>query len=115
MLKTPLLSLILVLAAALLGAVGQFVFQHAAKTSRGLASVLVSPWAWLGMLTYLSVMVLFTQAFRLGGNVKVLYPIYATTFIWAALGALALHGTPIRPIHMAGMTLLISGIVCMSW
>lgn len=30
-------------------------------------------------------MVLFVAAFKKGGELSVLYPIYATTFIWAAL------------------------------
>jgi drug/metabolite transporter (DMT)-like permease len=47
--------------------------------------------------------------------VKVLYPIYATTFIWAAVIAWMRHGTPIEPIHAGGMALLMIGVVCMSW
>ena len=43
----------------------------------------------------------------------VLYPIYATTFIWAALIALAAYGTPIRFVNIAGMALLIVGMYLM--
>ncbi len=44
--KTPLLSVAVVLFAALLGALGQFVFHRAAKVSKGgVFSVLVNPWA----------------------------------------------------------------------
>ena len=37
------------------------------------------------VITYLLVIVLFTYAFSIGGTVRVLYPLYASTFIWAAL------------------------------
>ncbi len=59
-------------------------------------------------------MVFFTYAFRLGGTVRVLYPIYATMFIWAAIIAWLLHGDPIRPVHVLGMGLLLTGIVLMT-
>ncbi|MEZ6069929.1 MAG: hypothetical protein R3C10_06530 [Pirellulales bacterium] len=110
------MSMLLVLVASILGAIGPFLFQQAAKAQVGHALVaLVNPWAIAGMASYLTVMLLFTQAFRLGGTVKVLYPIYATTFVWAAVISLLYFGQPVRPIHIVGMGLLVAGIVCMSW
>jgi multidrug transporter EmrE-like cation transporter len=58
-------------------------------------------------------MVLFVAAFRRGGNMAVLYPIYASTFIWAALIALLAFDTPIKPVNIAGMALLVAGMVLM--
>lgn len=115
MLGTPLLSMLLVLAAAVPGAVGQFHFQRGAKSADSVDALLLSPWAWTGMACYVTVMLLFTNALRLGGSVRVLYPLYASTFLWAAVLSLLLFGQPIRPIHGLGMALLIAGIVCMSW
>jgi drug/metabolite transporter (DMT)-like permease len=45
--------------------------------------------------------------------VDALYPIYATTFIWAALISYFAFHTPIRPVHIGGMGLLILGMYCM--
>ena len=59
-------------------------------------------------------MMLFSYAFQRGGTVPVLYPIYATTFIWAAFMAWGLFGQPVRLIHVVGMVLLMAGIICMS-
>jgi multidrug transporter EmrE-like cation transporter len=114
--QTPIVALVCVLAASLLGAAGQFLFKLAA--SRGGASsfgFLATPWAFLGLACYVAVMLLFSFAFRRGGTVTVLYPLYASTFIWAAVMAWILYGQPIRPIHVAGMVLLIAGMVCMGW
>ena len=115
MFKTPMVSIVCVLIASVLGAAGQFLFKAASSPAKGGAlSVLKSPWAIAGMLCYVTVMLLFTHAFRRGGTVTVLYPIYASTFIWAALMALALYGDPIRPIHVVGMALLVLGMFLMS-
>ena len=66
-----------------------------------------------GVVAYIAVMALFVAAFRKGGELSVLYPVYATTFIWAALIGLAAYGTPIRPVNVAGMLLLIAGMFLM--
>ena len=58
-------------------------------------------------------MVLFVAAFKHGGDLAVLYPVYASTFIWAALISLAVYGTPIKPVNVAGMALLLAGMFLM--
>ena len=113
---TPIVALACVLLASLLGAVGQFLFKAAAERggSAGLG-FLATPSALAGLACYVTVMMLFSYAFRRGGTVTVLYPLYASTFIWAAVMAWALYGQPIRWIHVAGMALLIVGMICMGW
>ena len=114
--KTPLLAIASVLVAALLGAIAPFFFEHGSKQWQGrVADFVMNPWILAGMATYLAVMVIFTYAFRLGGTVRVLYPLYATTFIWAALIAMFHHGAPVSLIHVGGMALLVVGIIAMSW
>ena len=116
LMQTPLLAIASVLVAALLGAIAPFFFEHGSKEWQGrVVDFVLNPWILAGMATYLAVMVFFSYAFRLGGTVKVLYPIYATTFIWAALIALLHQGAPVAPIHVGGMVLLIAGIVAMTW
>ncbi len=58
-------------------------------------------------------MVLFVAAFKRGGSMAVLYPVYASTFIWAALIAWLAFDHPIRPVHVAGMALLVCGMYLM--
>ena len=67
----------------------------------------------VGVVCYIAVMVLFVAAFKRGGSLTVLYPVYASTFIWAAVLALIVYGTPIKPVNVAGMLLLIAGMYCM--
>ena len=52
-------------------------------------------------------------AFRKGGALSVLYPVYACTFIFAAIIGLVAYGTPIRPVNVVGMMLLVLGMYLM--
>ena len=58
-------------------------------------------------------MILFVAAFKKGGALTVLYPIYATTFIWAAVIAWMVYAVPIRPINVGGMCSLVAGMYLM--
>jgi uncharacterized membrane protein len=112
--KTPAASVLCFLLASFLGAAGQFLYKAGAERAGGsLSSWLLNGRILAGVACYAGVMVLFVAAFRKGGALTVLYPVYATTFIWAALLALLLHGTPIRPANVAGMALLVAGMYLM--
>jgi multidrug transporter EmrE-like cation transporter len=67
----------------------------------------------LGVVCYGAVMVLFVAAFKRGGSLGVWYPVYASTFIWAAVIAALAFGTSLKPINFAGMALLVGGMYCM--
>lgn len=99
--------------AAFIGALGQFLYKSgAAQATAGWQSYL--NWRLgAGVACYLGVMVLFVAAFKRGGELSVLYPVYASTFIWAALIGLLAYGTPIKPIHAGGMLLLLLGMYLM--
>ncbi len=55
------------------------------------------------------------SASRLGKSSVPCSASYATTFIWAAVIAALRCSDAIQPLHVAGMVLLLGGIVCMSW
>ncbi len=112
--QTPLFSIACFVIASLLGAVGQFLYKSGAdKATDTLPSYLLNWRILTGVVSYIAVMVLFVTAFKRGGALTVLYPIYATTFIWAALIALAAYGVPIKFVNIAGMALLIVGMYLM--
>jgi drug/metabolite transporter (DMT)-like permease len=99
--------------AAVFGAVGQYLYKSGADAAgAGWASYL--NWRLLaGVGCYVAVMALFVGAFRRGGSLAVLYPVYASTFIWAALIAYYAYGTPIKAVNIAGMAALVLGMYLM--
>ena len=112
--RAPLASIVMFVLAALLGALGQFFYKGGADAAgRGLLSYVLNVRILLGVACYCAVMVLFVAAFRRGGSPAVLYPLYASTFIFAALISLVAFGTPIRAVNIAGMALLVLGMYCM--
>jgi hypothetical protein len=113
-LRTPLVSIVCFLVAALLGALGQYLYKEGARSASGsFASYALDLRILGGVAAYIAVMTLFVAGFRRGGELAVLYPIYASTFIWGALIALVAYGTPIRPVNVLGMGLLVGGMYLM--
>lgn len=112
--KTPVFSIFCFIVASMLGALGQFFYKSGAEQARGgVSSYLFNARLWAGVICYLAVMVLFVAAFKRGGALSVLYPIYATTFIFAAMIGLLAYGVPIKPIHVCGMAFLVAGMYLM--
>ncbi len=112
--STPAISVALFMLASFLGALGQYLYKSGADIAGGsVASYALNPRLLSGVVCYVAVMALFVAAFRKGGSLTVLYPIYATTFIWAALIALVAYGTPIKTINIGGMGLLVLGMFLM--
>jgi multidrug transporter EmrE-like cation transporter len=112
--STPPLSMALFALAAAFGALGQFLYKSgAAHATGGLASWLVNARIWGGVACYVAVMVLFVRAFKNGGALSTLYPIYASTFVWAALIGWMVDGTAIKPVNVLGMGLLFAGMWAM--
>ena len=111
---TPAASIVMFLVAAILGALGQYLYKSGADSADGsVQSYLLNARLLGGVACYVAVMVLFVAAFKRGGSLSVLYPLYASTFIWAALLALFAYGTPIKPVNVAGMVLLVLGMFLM--
>jgi multidrug transporter EmrE-like cation transporter len=111
---TPASSMLMFLLAAAIGAVGQFLYKSgASQTTSDWLSYLLNWRLLTGVVCYIAVMVLFVAAFKQGGALSVLYPLYASTFVWAAVIGLWAYGVPIRPINILGMLLLVLGMYLM--
>ncbi|MCA9838785.1 MAG: hypothetical protein KC422_17855 [Trueperaceae bacterium] len=112
--KTPLSSIIFFLIAGFLGAIGQYLYKSGAEKASGTFISFISNGRILaGVICYIAVMVLFVAAFKRGGELSVLYPLYATTFIWAAVISLWAYHIPIKPVNVFGALCLITGMYFM--
>ena len=111
---TPAVSVFYFLIASLLGAFGQFLYKSGSERATGpIQTYLQNGRLLTGAGCYVAVMILFVAAFKRGGALTVLYPVYATTFIWAAVISFFAYGTPIKPANVAGMSLLVAGMYLM--
>ncbi len=109
--KTTPLAIVCFLVASVLGAAGQFFYKAGADRTGGtIQGYLLNSQILLGAACYLAVMVLFVAAFKQKASPSALYPVYATTFIWAALIEHALYGRTISLGNVAGMGLLVGGM-----
>jgi multidrug transporter EmrE-like cation transporter len=107
--KTSPVAIACFLVAALLGAAGQYLYKTGADAGGYLTN-----WRFYGgVVCYIAVMALFVAGFKSGGNLSVLYPLYASTFIWGALISRFAFHTPITPANVAGMALLVVGMFLM--
>src|SRR5580698_4352837 len=112
--KTPTASIVMFATAAFFGAIGQYLYKSGAdRAGNSAAGYLLKLRLLGGVVCYVLVMVLFVAAFKRGGSLAVLYPVYASTFIWAALIALYVDGQPIKMVNLAGMALLVGGMYLM--
>ena len=112
--NAPILSILYFLLASLLGAFGQFLYKSGVESStNGILSYLINIRILAGVACYIAVMLLFVAAYKKGGSLTVLYPIYATTFIWSAVLAFFIYQVPIKPINIAGMASVILGMYMM--
>lgn len=103
------LPIILNLIAAVIGALGQWLYK---KGGLLIGQVpLYKNWhLFSGMILFCGVMVLFVVAFKLGGRMSVVYPVYATTFIWGTLIAINWDNEPWAWAQIAGIGLITAGV-----
>ena len=95
--------------AALAGAIGQYFYKRGGA-QMGQVPVYLNFNLLLGILMFCGVMGLFVLGYRLGGRISVVYPFYATTFVWGTLIGVFSEKEPFSWIQGAGLALLLVGI-----
>jgi multidrug transporter EmrE-like cation transporter len=112
--STPTLSVVFFLAASIFGAVGQLLYKTGAVVDgTWIERTILNARLLGGIACYVLVMFLFVAAYRRGGDMSVLYPIYATTFIVGSVLSYFVYGTPVKPVNVGGMALLVVGMSLM--
>ncbi len=110
---TPVISIISYLLAAFLGALGQYLYREGATQVQlsSPLSLITNAKILLGVVCYVAVMLLFVVGLKKGGQLTALYPVYATTFIWAALIGVLILGENLTLFRILGTALIILGVV----
>ena len=107
--KSQLLPILIISVASFFGAAANILFKKAS------AQVLEVPvyqnWALLlGLVLFSLVLVMFLTAFRWGGETIVVYPTYATTYIWIVFLSYKFDGASISKIQMLGIAFVMLGV-----
>lgn len=93
--------------AAILGAVGQLFYK------KGSAQILERPFNFyiiLGVMMFIGVMALFVVGYKMGGKISVVYPFYATTFVWGAIIGSVIEKESVRWPSVLGLICIIVGL-----
>ena len=106
----PIIIIFIVLFCALLGATGQIFFKLSAeKFSFNPLTWLKNPFFIMAIVLYAGASLLFVWALK-HGNVSILYPIIATSYIWTAIFAKLFLGEPFPAIKWLGVALILVGV-----
>lgn len=109
---TKLWAIILVVFVTLLTSSAQIFYKLGAdKLSLNLYSLLTNHFLLAGLLLYGFGAVILIIALK-AGEVSVLYPVIATSYIWVALLAWALFGESLSSFKIAGISFIFLGVSC---
>jgi drug/metabolite transporter (DMT)-like permease len=100
----------LVLFCALIGAIGQIFFKLGSESFSLSFGGIVKNWKFLiGVFLYGISAMLFVYSLRYG-DLSILYPLIATSYIWVTVLSFTLLGEPISLLNLAGVGLILVGI-----
>lgn len=114
MTNTQTVPILISLVAAFLGAFAQYFYKIGAM-KLDFSNIFKNYYIFGGVTCFSIVLILFIVAFRLGGKMFVIYPVYATTYIWSGLIAYYLSGENINGWQILGVGFIILGVISISF
>ncbi len=108
---TSLLSIALVVASTVIGAAAQILLRFGADNlnSSGLRGILTN-WPLLGGYACLGFMTILVVLALRGGQLSVLYPIIALTYVWVTILSPMFFKDDINASKIIGLALIIAGV-----
>ena len=71
---------------------------------------IITNWPLLGGISCYAIGALLMIASFSGGEVSVLYPLFATSYIWVTLAAWLLFAETLTPVRIIGLVLIVIGV-----
>jgi uncharacterized membrane protein len=99
----------LALITQLIGSFGPIYLKKASGTS-GIFLLAKNKHFWLGVFFYVTGISLFTIALS-GGDLSVLYPLVATSYVWVSLLSIYMLGETMNKHKWTGILLIILGVL----
>ncbi len=108
--KTTVLGITLIAIAAFFGSIGQIFFKFAANKLTDVASLLFNHFLYLGLFSYGIGLLFMIKALR-HGELTVIYPVMATSFIWVGILSPIFFHTDSMTLHKwLGVLIIIAGV-----
>lgn len=108
---TELWAIVIVISAAVLGAFGQLCFKIGSdKLVFKIKQLITNTFLMLGVVLYGIATVMFVIALK-GGELSVLYPLIATSYIWTVILARKYLGENINIAKIIGILFIITGAI----
>ncbi|MFH1133397.1 MAG: hypothetical protein V1735_02825 [Nanoarchaeota archaeon] len=105
----------LVLLATALTTAGQVFYKLGAdQLEFNFLAIITNHWLIIGAAVYLTSAVVLLFALK-GGELSVLYPFVATSYIWVTLVSSALFHEAIHAWKWAGIVCIMLGVSCIGW
>lgn len=112
--KTPFSSILLVFGAAFVGSFGSvFLKAGAGRLHRNLSTLLLNWRLGAGVLMFVASSLLFIAGIR-RGELTILYPMVSLGYIFTLLWSRLFFGEPLTRNKLAGLAMILSGIVLLS-
>tara|TARA_Y100000310_G_scaffold337830_1_gene425909 strand:- start:622 stop:969 length:348 start_codon:yes stop_codon:yes gene_type:complete len=108
--QTQLWAIGLVLLASFLGSFGPIMLKKSSSKSFKIKDILKNYYLIFGLLFYALGTVLFVPALK-GGELSVLYPLVATTYIWVSLWSMKFLKEKMNKQKWIGVLLVVIGVV----
>ena len=109
--KTKSWAVYLMILCTLLTSTAQIFYKKAApKLAFSLVALLTNYYLIIGMVIYVIGAFLMITAFK-GGEVTVLYPIIATSYVWVSIFSIFFLGEVMNTLKWIGIVTLIAGII----
>ena len=108
--KTAVSSIFYILLSALLGAIGQIFYKYASNNLHDVSSFLLNPFLYIGIGFYGIGLIFMLKALR-RGELTVIYPIMATSFIWVCFMSPFFFSTDsMNPMKWVGIAIIVLGV-----
>jgi multidrug transporter EmrE-like cation transporter len=112
--RTPITSIVLVLASSFIGSFGAVFLKLGAEHMRhGIVGLLTNFRLALGVALYLLSSVFFVMAVA-QGELTILYPMVSLGYIWTLLWAYLFFREPFNRSKIFGLALIIVGVACIN-
>lgn len=106
---SQLIPIVLNAIAAIVGALGQLFYKRGSEQI-GQIPLWTNINLLLGCLMFCGVMVFFVIAYKMGGKMSVVYPFYATTFLWSSVISVFVLGERIGVMQGVGIAAVFAGV-----